>query len=404
MPTNTILTPTIITNELLMRFKNNLVFTSNVSHEYDDRFAQNGARIGDTLKLRRPVQFTASNGATLSAQDVTETSVDLVINTQKHVAFEFTSKDLTLSIDRFADRYLNSAAVALANTVDVDGLTMAYQSTANAVGTPATVPNAILTYLQAGQKISENSAPVDDERHVVINPGMQSTIVDALKGLFQSSSEIDKQYKKGSMGQAAGFKWYMDQNIRTHTVGPLGGTPLVNGASQTGTSLITDGWTAAAASRLKKGDVFTIAGVNSVNRVSGDSTGSLQQFVVTADVSSDGSGNATIPIYPAITATGAYKTVTASPADNAAITVLGAAAAVSPQGIAFHKEAFCFAMAPLQVPQGVHMAKAVTDPETGMSIRMVSAYDVTNDKFITRADIMYGWAARKPEWACRVAS
>jgi len=401
---NSILTPTIITNELLMRFKNNLVFTSNVSHEYDDRFAQSGAKIGDTLKLRRPVQFTASNGATLSTQDVTETSVDLVINTQKHVAFEFTSKDLTLSIDRFADRYLNSAAVALANSVDVDGLTLAYQATANTVGTPATVPNAIITYLQAGQKISENSAPVDDQRHLVINPGMQATIVDSLKGLFQSSSEIDKQYKKGSMGQAAGFKWYMDQNIRTHTVGPLGGTPLVNGASQTGTSLVTDGWTASAASRLKKGDVFTITGVNSVNKVSGDSTGSLQQFVVTADVSSDGSGNLTASIYPAITVTGAYKTVTASPADNAAITVLGAASALSPQGIAFHKEAFCFAMVPLQVPQGVDMAKTQTDPETGMSIRMVSAYDVTNDKFITRADIMYGWAARRPEWACRVAS
>lgn len=401
---NTILTPTIITNELLMRFKNNLVFTSNVSHEYDDRFAQSGAKIGDTLKLRRPVQFTAANGATLSNQDVTESSVDLVINTQKHVAFEFTSKDLTLSIDRFAERYLDSAAVALANTVDVDGLTLAYQSTANAVGTPATVPNAILTYLQAGQKMSENSAPVDDQRHLVINPGMQSTIVDALKGLFQSSSEIDKQYRKGSMGTAAGFKWYMDQNIRTHTVGPLGGTPLVNGASQTGASLITDGWTAAAASRLKKGDVFTIAGVNAVNRVSGDSTGALQQFVVTADVSSDGSGNATIPIYPQIVTSGPYKTVTGSPADNAAITVLGAANALSPQGIAFHKEAFCFAMAPLQVPQGVHMAKAVTDPDTGMSIRMVSSYDITNDKFITRADILYGWAARKPEWACRVAS
>ena len=401
---NSILTPTIITNELLMRFKNNLVFTSNVSHEYDDRFGNSGAKIGDTLKLRRPVQFTASNGATLSTQDVTETSVDLVINTQKHVAFEFTSKDLTLSIDRFAERYLNSAAVALANSVDVDGLTLAYQATANTVGTPATVPNAIMTYLQAGQKISENSAPVDDQRHVVINPGMQATIVDSLKGLFQSSTEIDKQYKKGSMGQAAGFKWYMDQNIRTHTVGPLGGTPLVNGASQTGTSLITDGWTASAASRLKKGDVFTITGVNSVNKVSGDSTGSLQQFVVTADVSSDGSGNLTASIYPGITVSGPYKTVTASPADNAAITVLGAASAVSPQGIAFHKEAFCFAMVPLQVPQGVDMAKTQTDPETGMSIRMVSAYDVTNDKFITRADIMYGWAARRPEWACRVAS
>lgn len=401
---NSLLTPTIITNELLMRFKNNLTFASNCTHEYDDQFAVRGRKIGDSLRLRVPVRFSATNGATLSAQDVTETSKTLTIDKQKHVGFEFTSKDLTLTIDRFAERYLDSAAVALANQMDVDGLTTAYQGTANAVGTPGTVPSTFLTYLEAGQKMDENSCPVDDKRSIVINPGMQVKIVDALKGLFQSSSEIDKQYKKGKMGMAAGFNWYMDQNVRTHTVGPLGGTPLVNGGSQTGSSLVTDGWTAAAASRLKAGDVFTIAGVYAVNPVSGDTLSSLQQFVVTADVSSDGSGNATIPIYPAITATGASKTVSAVPADNAALTILGAASTLTPQGLAFHKEAFCFAMAALEEPKGVHMAKTVVDPETGIAIRMVSAYDITNDKFVTRADIAYGWCARKPEWACRIAS
>jgi hypothetical protein len=387
-----------------MRFINNLSFTAGCSHEYDDRFGRDGAKIGDALAIRKPVRFSATNGATLSVQDVVEESVSLTLDTQKHVAFEFTSKDLTLSIDRFSERYLKSAAVALANTVDVSGLTLAYQSAFNAVGTPGTVPNTIKTYLQAGEKLDNMDCPLDDDRRVVISPKMQTEIVDANKSLFNSTAEIGKQYTRGRMGRAAGFDWHLDQNVRTHTVGPLGGTPLVNGADQTGASLITDGWTASASARLKKGDIFTIDGVYAVNPVSGDTLPDLQQFVVTADVSSDGSGNLTVAISPSIVATGARKTVSAVPANNAPITVLGAASTTSQQGIAYHKEAIVFGMAPLQMPRDVHFGSRATDPQTGMSIRMLSFYDGTEDKFITRCDLLYGWAIRKAEWICRVCA
>jgi hypothetical protein len=238
----------------------------------------------------------------------------------------------------------------------------------------------------------------------VITPKMQTEIIDANKALFNSTTQIGKQYTRGRMGTAAGFEWYIDQNCRTHTVGPLGGTPLVNGASQTGASLVTDGWTASAAARLKAGDIFTIADVYAVNPVSGDNLPDLAQFVVTADTSSNGSGAATLPIYPSIVTSGPRKTVSGSPADNAAITVLGAANTNSGQGIAYHKEAFVFAMAPLEMPSGVHFGARQTDPQTGMSIRMVSAFDIVNDKFITRCDILFGFATRKPEWACRINS
>ena len=401
---NTLLTPQVITNELLRRFKNNLGFAGTIRHEYEDRFANSGAKIGDTLAIRVPVKFTAVKAVAISQQDVTETTVPLVLNTQAHVAFSFTSKDQTLTIDRFGERYLESASVSLSNVVDVDGLTLAYQATANAVGTPGTVPNALKTYLQAGAKLDDEGTPMDGKRFVVINPTMQVEIVDSLKGLFQSSEQISKQYVKGRMGTTAGFDWLMDQNTRAHQVGPLGGTPLVNGAAQTGSNLVTDGWTAAAASRLKKGDVFTIANVFAVNPVSGDTLSSLRQFVVTADVSSDGAGNATIPISPAIVATGAYKTVSASPADNAALTVLGAAGTITPAGLAYNREAFTLAMAPLEMPQGVHMAARSMDKETGMSIRCVGAYDIASDTFIYRCDILYGWAATRPQFACRVQS
>jgi hypothetical protein len=401
---NTLLTPQVITHELLRRFKNNLGFAGSIRHEYDERFAQKGAKIGDSLQLRVPVKFTATKSATLTEQDVTETSVTLTLTTQAHVGFSFSSKDLTLTIDRFGERYLDSAAVALANVVDVDGLTMAYQSTFNAVGTPGTVPNALKTYNLAGAKLDNNGAPLDDMRSVVFNAAMQVEIVDSLKGLFQSTPQIKRQYEKGRMGTAAGFDWILDQNTRTHQVGPLGGTPQVNGASQTGANLVTNGWTASAANRLKKGDIFTIANVFAVNPVSGDTLSDLQQFVVTADVNSDGSGNATIPISPSIIPTGAYKTVSASPANGAAITVLGSANTLTPQGLAYHRDAFAMAMAPLEMPQGVHMAARSIDKESGMSIRCIGAYDIVNDKFIYRCDILYGWVAARPQFSCRIAS
>jgi hypothetical protein len=401
---NTLLTPQVIANELLRRFKNNLAFAGSVYHDYDDEFAKRGAKIGDTFNLRLPVRFNASDGATLVPQDVTELKVPLVINKQKHVAFSFGSKDLTLTVDRFGDRYLNSAAVPLANIVDTDGLTLAYQSIFNAVGAPATIPTALKTYNQAGAKLDKNGCPFDEDRTVIISPDMQVEIVDTLKGLFQSTTQIKSQYEKGRMGTAAGFDWKVDQNVRTHTVGPLGGTPLVDGATQTGASLLTKGWTTAAASRLKKGDIFTLASVYSVNPVSKDILPDLQQFVVTADFSSDASGNGSVAISPSIVTSGAYQTVNTSPADGAALTILGAAGALSPQGLAFHRKAFVFGMVEMEMPQNVHFSARATDKETGMSIRIISQYDITNDVFWTRCDILYGWAAALPQWGCRIAS
>lgn len=402
---NTILTPQVIANELLMRMQNNLSFTGSVRHDYDDQFANKGAKVGDTYNLRVPVRFSATQGAAISVQDVTELKVPLTISEEYHVAFEFTAKDMTLSIDRFGDRYLDSAAVAIANTLDVSGLTMAYQATANAVGTPGTIPNTLKTYLSAGAKLHKGGCPVDPKkRYAVISPDMEVEIIDALKGLQNDQKTISDQFVGAQMKVAAGMRWMMDQNVRIHQVGPLGGTPLVNGAAQTGASLVTDGWTAAAAQRLKKGDVFTIAGVFAVNPVSGDTLQDLQQFTVTANVNSDGTGNATIPISPSIVATGASKTVSATPADNAAITVLGAANTLSPQGLVFHQDAFVFAMAPKELPQGVHMAARAFDKQTGMTLRVVSDYDISTDKFITRVDAMWGWAAPLPQFACRVVS
>lgn len=399
---NTILTPSMIAKEALMAFKNQLGFTKNINKQYSEEFAKKGAKIGSSVTIRKPPRFTVADGATLVNQDVTEESTSLSLDKQKHVAFKFSSVELTLSVDEFRKRYIDNAVIALANQVDSDGLLMAYQSTFNSVGTPGTVPSALLTYLQAQQKLNEMACPKGNKRSFHINPAASTSIVDNLKSLFQSSEQISKQYEEGYMGVAAGGKWMMSQNIYTHVTGQQGGTPLVNGGSQSGASLITDGWTASAANRLKKGDVFTIANVFAVNPVTKQSTGALQQFVVTADAASDGSGNLTASISPSIVTSGALQTVSASPADNAAITVVGAGSVSSPQNILCHEDAFVMGCADLELPGGVDFAAVASDPESGLSMRIVRAYDISADSFPCRLDILYGHKAVRPEWACRI--
>ena len=397
---NSLLTISQITKESVRVLENNLKFAEGVNKQYDDQFAVKGAKVGDTINVRKPARYKGRTGATMSVEDHTETSAPLTLDKQFGVDLEFTSKDLTLSLDEFSDRIIVPAMATVANEIDADGLAL-YKNIYNSVGTPGTVPTALKTYLEAGAKLNSEAAPRDGKRSMIIEEMAEVEIVDALKGLFHSGSEVSKQYKEGLMGKAAGFMWGMDQNVASHVIGAHGGTPLINGASQTGASLVTDGWTASAAI-LNEGDVFTIAGVYAVNPQTRKSTGQLRQFVVTGDVVADGSGNATIPVSPSIDATTAFQSVDAVPADNAAITVLGTAGATSRVNMAYHKDAFILGCADLQIPKGVDMAARVSDSQLGISARMVRAYDINSDKFPCRFDVLYGWLAVRPELACRV--
>lgn len=397
---NTLLNSQMIASEALMQFTNALGFTKGANRQYDSSFAVKGAKIGNSISVRKPQRFTVTDGATVSKQNIVNETLQLTLDQRKHVAFQFSTQELSLNIDQFSKTYITPAAVALANKVDLTGLLLA-RSVANAVGTPGTTPSSIDVAGDAGQKLTEFAAPEGD-RSILLNPKAMNKIVSGSKSLFQSSEEIAKQYETGVMGIASGFKWRKSNNIYIHTVGALGGTPLVNGAAQTGASLITDGFTAAAAPRLKKGDVFTIAGVYAVNPVTFESTGELQQFVVTADVSSDGAGNATVPIYPSIVTSGNTKTVTNSPADNAAITVLGAANTVTPSNLAYHKDAFILGCADLEMPKNVDMSAYAKDEESGLSIRFVRYYDGDEDQLVSRLDILFGWLLARPEWAVRI--
>lgn len=401
---NTLLTIGMITNEALAVLTNMLTFTNGVNRQYDDSFGVSGAKIGTTLNVRKPPRYVGRDGQAISIEDATETQIPVVLTTQSGVDISFSSQDLKLSINDFSRQFLVPAVANIANKIDFRGLTMAMQTTYNQSGVPGTTPATIDPYLDAGVLLDNNATPRDGQRNLVLNPRANATLLSSLKNVFNNQGTISKQNDSGLMKSGYGFDIGMDQNVNTQTTGPLGGVPLVNGATQSGASLITDGWTAAAALRLNKGDIFTIAGVFAVNPQSLQTTGLLKQFVVTAAVSSDGAGNATIPISPAIVGPGTgFQNVTALPADNAALTISGAAGTVSPQNILYHRDAFTLACADLPLPGGVDMAARKSDKQTGLSIRMVRDYNVSTDQFPCRLDILYGWAPLYPEWACRIA-
>jgi hypothetical protein len=397
----------MITREALRVLENNLRFTKFVRRDFDDSFGRAGAKIGTVLNIRKPPRYVGRTGQGLSIEDATETQVPLVLTTQRGVDIAFTSQDLALNIDDFSDRFIKPAVANVANNIDFDGMSQ-YVNVFNTLGTPGTVPNALLTYLQAGQRLDEEAAPRDDERALVISPAMQATIIDTLKGLFQESTEIGRQYEEGTMGRSIGFKWSMDQNVNINVVGALGGAGVVNGANQVGSSLVTNGWTINITGLFLRGNVITIGsgatGTFAVNPQNKQSTGALRQFVVTANVNSDGAGNATIPISPAIITTGPFQNVVASPTNGATINPLGLANTSTPQALAFHKDAFALGSADLPLPGGVDMAARVADKQLGFSMRLVRAYDINTDRFPTRIDVLYGWTTLYAELAARVAS
>jgi P22 coat protein - gene protein 5 len=405
---NTLLTISMITRESLRILENNITLTKHVRRDFDDSFGRSGAKIGTVLNIRKPPRYVGRVGQGLQIEDATETSVPLVLNTQRGVDIAFSSQDLALSIDDFSDRFIKPAIANVANYIDFDG-TGQYLNVFNEIGTPGTVPNALLTYLQAGQRLDEEACPRDNLRALVISPAMQASIVDALKGLFQSAEDIAEQYEKGTMGSSIGFKWSMDQNVRTQTVGAYSpGGATVNGGGQVGNSIVTQGWPNSTAI-LNQGDIISFAGSFAVNPQNKQSTGSLRQFVVTQPVVSSGAGAATIPISGpgglGIVVGGPFATVNAAPLNSAAITVSGASGTgPSPRGLAFHKDAFALGCADLPLPGGVDMASRANDKQLGLSIRLVRAYDINTDRFPCRLDILYGWTTLYPELACRIAS
>ena len=419
---NALVTSTVITNEVLRIAHNASAFLGNVNTDYKEAWTGD-VKPGSTVKARAPVQFTHRDGETASVQDITERSTDVTLQPLLGLDFAVGSTELTTSVGSngsvekaFKERYLKPAGLKLAALLDYRIGTLMKNSFHQMVGTPGTPPATFADLLNAGVPLDRMSVPRDGMRMAAIEPGANASIVAGLSGLFNNKEVLGEQYKTGIIKTGAGLDLAMSQNVPSHTVGPLGGTPLVNGANQglinsgatdnpygATTSLVTDGWTAAAALRLNQGDTFTIAGVFSVNPETKASTGVLQSFLVTANTSSDGSGNATIVISPAIIAGGAYQNVTARPADNAVITVTsGAANTTYTNNLIWHRDAFTFVSPKQELPGGMDMAyQASLADEGGVSLRFVRGFDITNNKFVSRFDILWGGAVTLPNFGVR---
>ena len=399
---NSILTIDMITRKALEILENNLVITRNVNRQYDDSFAVSGAKIGSTLRIRLPDRALVTDGAALQVQDDAEQSTTLTVASQKHIGVNFTTAELTLQLDDFAERVLKPRISQLASSIDAD-VANAYKSIFNTVGTPGTSPATALVLLQAQQKLNESAAGMAP-RYATVNPAANAGLVNGLSGFFNPTTTISQQFKNGMMGTGVlGFEEInMSQSIKVHTTGSRAGTILVNGAVSTqGQSTISIDGLTGATDTVTAGDVFTIAGVFAVNPQTRESTGSLQQFVVTAAQTGASNALANMAISPAIyTSTNALATVDSFPADNAAVTFVGTASTAYPQNLIYHKDAITFATADLVLPTGVDMAARAV--HNGISLRIIRDYDINNDRMPCRIDVLYGFSTIRPPMACRL--
>lgn len=392
---NSLLTPQQITREALRILHQKLNFIGAINRQYDDSFAKSGAKIGDSLRIRLPNEYTVRTGATMVPQDTNEQSITLQVATQKGVDLSFTAVDLTMSLDDFSRRIIDPAVSVLAANIEADALSMALDvsQVVNNIGSTLNLRQALL----ARKLLTDALVPTSD-RTLLLNTQDNVDMVDNLKGLFQDSSEIAKQYRDGLVGRTAGFgDIYENTLLGSQATGTAAAATgyTVNGAGQTGSAVVVGAGTAT----FKKGDVITFVGVNRVHPETKLDTGNLMTFVVAADYAG---GAGSLPISPAIVTSGGRQNVTASPANGAAVAKIGGASAIYRPSLAFHTDAFAFATADLVMPDGVDWKARETFE--GISMRMVRQYNINNDTFPARIDVLYGYKTLRAQLAARILS
>jgi P22 coat protein - gene protein 5 len=412
---NALLNINMITLEAIRLFINSNEFIQHIDRQYDDSFAVAGAKIGQSLRIRLPNDFTVATGPALSAQDTAEQSITLPLATQKHVDVSYSTVDRTMTLDTFSRRVLAPMVNNLAGAVAADVMTGVEAGVSNLTGNFDAAGNVLAplaaTWLLAGAVLDLRSAPRKN-RKLILDPLTMARTVSSLAGLFNPSKRISDQYETGQMQEALGFDWFTDQTVIKHLTAAYTGTGspatiagTVNGAGQTGLQIVTN----AIAGGLAVGDIITFAGSNGVNRVTKQTTGQLNQFVVTSAVAANGT---LINIYPALIPgnpgyvgtsglNGAqYQTVDASPANSANISVATLSGSTYRKNIAFAPEAITLATADLEMPKGVH--EVAREEFDGISMRMLSDYIAATDQMVTRLDVLYGFVFIRPEWCVAV--
>lgn len=391
---NSLLTIDQITNEALRLAHEKASFIGTINRQFDDSFGRASGKIGDTLRIRLPSQYTRRQGSrVMDVQDAEEQNTTLVTATQDGVDMRFNSRELALDLQNFSKIHLEPAMASLISGIEGDVLQGCTKLTYNLAGTAGTPPTDLVATGAARAKLNQNLAPKDGNRFIQMDSVTMGGLVNGLKGLFQDSTQIKEQYREGMVGRTAMADFYENERVWTMTnsadvAGAINQSSFTNGLS----TLTVDGFTAAPA----VGSVFTIASVYQVHPETKQAYSHLQQFVVTAATTTS------ITFSPAIYWTGARQNVDSSPADNDAITFVGAASTGYVQNLMYHKDAFTFATA--ELPMMADAAKCVVKTYDGISLRCWQASDIRNDEMLTRIDILYGYAAIRPQWASRITS
>lgn len=386
-------------------FKDKCQYIKGITKETGLEGQVNGFNKGSTININVPAVFPTGTGASIatSVQGVNERTVPLTLDTQRHVAVELTSQEIhdTLSLQSWAKRILVPAVNNLVQETEADILTRSMAQTGNTVGTAGASAFDTDMILESGEILDSLAAPMDDDRKLLLYPKANRLAVSARKGLFQSSEEISKQYKKGYIGTADGYDFLRNNLLPSHTNGSDVTGGLVAGAVASGAATIAiDGLSGGAT--ITKGSTFTIAGVFAVHPITKVKQEFLHQFVVAEDATANGSGAVTLPIGQAIfDGTSVHQNIDVLPADNAAVTFVGDADTTYRQGLAFCPSAARVAFAPLVKPDGVDMV-GQESTDDGYSIRVIRDYDVTEDKLVMRLDILYGFTVVRPEWQVKL--
>lgn len=403
---NNILVNGIVEKLALPILRNKLPMVMEANKDYQEDISDEQARAGGTIFVKRPPRYIGRDGELMKVESTVETAVPMTLQ-MSGVDVSFSQKDLMLSMDDVKrgglDHVLEPAMTTIAAKIEAAG-TLLYRQVPNVVGTPGTPPTTVNSVALANAFITASGGSAGSKRLAVLDTFANAGIAPTLSTLFNPEETISKTFMDGRLGKGYGFTWYDDPAIQSHTAGTYGGSPVVAGANQTGSSLNTSGWTITTTT-LNVGDTFTINGVFTVNPQTRISTGKLQNFVVTAKTVTDGAGLSTIAIYPAITPSGQFQTVTASPGDLAVITVTsGTSGQVSRQSLLYDKNAFTFASCPQSLPRGngVSYAGRASDKMSGLSISLIQQYDIKTNQMLTRFDVLYAWLASYPELGVRL--
>lgn len=401
---NSLLTIDQITNEALRLAHEKASFIGTINRQFDSSFGNSNGKIGDTLRIRKPSQYTRRQGSrVMDVQDATEQNTTLVTATQDGVDMRYNSRELSLDLQNFSKIHLEPAIASMVSGIESDVLQGCTKLTYNLAGTAGTAPADLAAVGAARAKLNQSLAPKDGNRCIQMDSVTMGTLVNGLKGLFQDSSQIKEQYREGMVGRTAMADFYENERVWSLTNGDDVAWAIDDAAGADLTEGTTQIHMDAMGTTATVGSVFTIAGVKAVHPETKQTyaDGHLQQFTITA-VGTIATNEADITFSPAIYTTGARQNVDHMPSNNDVVTLVGSASTAYAQNLMYHKDAFTFASA--ELPMMADAAKCSVKTYDGLSVRVWQASDIRNDEMLTRVDMLYGYAAIRPEWACRITS